>query len=450
MIASYLVPERNGAALLRRIAVLSARAEAMGMPALEARDLGVRTRQGHPGRWREIEVSGEPPELNGWSLIGCLWHARGAATTLLLPGQDAPPHQDDGMEARCDCCHTRRHRTMTFLFRNEDTGAEVQVGSSCASQFFGLGLDAGFAESVAAYLRSLKEIEAAHSRTWRYAERNAATEDPVAVAAVSARVLERHGWLSARDAKQTGEPSTARLVRQAVELLQDDPEEAARQGLVPRRKDRDAAKAAIEWITDAVRKRPDSAFLKDLSDVARMTDVPLSDWPLLATLVPVWQRTMDRQAKRRAELEESADSEFVSQRGRRFETLVSVTHQSKPHFSEWGASWMIKGMDGDGNVLTWWTSDRNRYQVDRNYEIRGTVKEHRIWRPRDSEMEIRETSLSRVALIAELPAAAKPAKARRPAPVKQPQVVAGSPEETTCDLSDEDLDALGQAFGPVP
>jgi len=84
----------------------------------------------------ETTITGEPPKHNGWVFLATLEWVETGVIVRAVPG--APPADRDKFEPnKCDHCNTYRRRNETYVVRNEETGEQLQVGSTCLKDFLG-------------------------------------------------------------------------------------------------------------------------------------------------------------------------------------------------------------------------------------------------------------------------------------------------------------------------
>lgn len=84
----------------------------------------------------DTTITGEPPKHNGWVFLATLEFLENGVIVRSVPG--APLVDRDSLEPnKCDHCGTYRRRNETYLVKNEETGQQLQVGSTCLKDFLG-------------------------------------------------------------------------------------------------------------------------------------------------------------------------------------------------------------------------------------------------------------------------------------------------------------------------
>ena len=87
-------------------------------------------------RW-ETKITGEPPRHNGWVFLASLEWIETGVITRNAPGAKVMVDRDALKPGHCDHCGYNRRRKTTYVVLNEETGEQVQVGSTCLKDFLG-------------------------------------------------------------------------------------------------------------------------------------------------------------------------------------------------------------------------------------------------------------------------------------------------------------------------
>ena len=153
-------------------------------------------------------------------------------------------------------------------------------------------------------------------------------------------------------------------------------------------------KDAVEWLDKQDAKND---YMHNLKTVAELDYTTYSRFGILVSLFPTWNKDLEIQAQRKAEMEAGKVSEHIGQIGDR----VTVDVQSVKCITSWESSYngysltttyVWKIVDVKGNVFTWktskWIDEDNLPKA-----IKGTVKEHKVFR------EIKQTELTRCTII---------------------------------------------------
>jgi hypothetical protein len=112
---------------------------------------------------------------------------------------------------------------------------------------------------------------------------------------------------------------------------------------------------------------------------------------LVCSAVAAWQRAMNQQVEYAKKREALKASQHVGRVGERLRGVAATVHQVRAlPASEWGARTLVKFLDAQGNLMTWFASGDHDYTPGARAKITGTVKEHREYQG------VCETQLSRV------------------------------------------------------
>lgn len=119
-----------------------------------------------------LEVKGDVPNINRWSILGTIEPVLGQNDKYTLhsyTNKDLPKQYRDLEEpTKCEHCDTNRKRNQTFVIKNRETDEVLQVGSSCMKDF----IDSKQLTMLMTYSSIFKEIE-------NTAKENSPERDPV-------------------------------------------------------------------------------------------------------------------------------------------------------------------------------------------------------------------------------------------------------------------------------
>lgn len=119
-----------------------------------------------------LEIQGDVPNINRWSILGTIEPVLGQTDKYTLhsyTNKDLPKQYRDLEEpTKCEHCDTNRKRNQTFVIKNRETDEVLQVGSSCMKDF----IDSKQLTMLMTYSSIFKEIE-------NTAKENNITNDPV-------------------------------------------------------------------------------------------------------------------------------------------------------------------------------------------------------------------------------------------------------------------------------
>lgn len=337
-------------------------------------------------KWLRVEVSGEPPVVEGgWKFQASLDHLYGSDAGNLVhtaPSCEDIPEKYKTTTAHCDHCKTNRRRKKTVLLVNE-AGEWIQVGRSCLKDFF--GLDPARAAFMASWIHQVEDAvrEATFGgnggRSWYISLDKFMAE--------TAAVVRMYGWVSRTEASDwyARKVATADIVIERLESRKIADEDKATDA------DRKAATKAIEWAADLKDNgEPLNDYLYNLSVIAEAGWVGSKTIGLAASMFVAGQNAEKRArqaAKKAAWDAKKATFKHFGTEKKREEFTLKVT-RIIDHEGEWGTTWIVGLEDTEGNPAVWFSSNRPRLKdkgieykksevlVGKTYLVRGTVKEH--------------------------------------------------------------------------
>ncbi len=293
----------------------------------------------------------------------------------------------------CEHCNTNHMRKYTYIVHNVKTDEFKQVGTACLKDFtYGMS-----ATAVASYEDALHDVEEAQGYNFHgfaggemmyrqqeylqfviecvnkfgYAKRGEenATVDRV------------HRYMTALFKECSSKKDFEWRERQIAEMemhnFQWDTES-----------NRETAKKALEW---ALKQEANSNYMQNLLVVCKQSRVAEHNVGILASLIPVYYKAVERELKLAAQKAEEAKSEWQGKVGERLTVIIKdedwrvVTSWE----TQWGWTGIYKMVDANGNIYTWKTSGGIEGRECHAVEIRGTVKAHNEFRG------VKQTELTR-------------------------------------------------------
>lgn len=333
-------------------------------------------------------------QVNGWQFVADIEHTeKGNIFHKALTDVEIPVRYRTS-DTYCEHCNTKRIRKGTYLVMNTETGEFKQVGHNCLMDY-----THGMSASWAAYMASLRaifeEVEEKPVGGWGWHERYYHTEEFLHY---TAETIRRFGYTKSNNGTDTksrvqdffdvDHGNTLYWTQENIDKVRDlmqsvgfDAESAEAKQMTD---------DALTWLEN---QEATNDYLHNLKVVTALDYTTSNRFGLLVSLFPTWNRELEAEAKRKAEAEAGKASEHVGKIGDR----LTVAVESVKCLTSWESCydgyhttttyiWKIVGKDG--NVYTWKTShwfDEDRAPA----EIKGTVKEHKIFR------EVKQTELTR-------------------------------------------------------
>jgi hypothetical protein len=343
------VLERNLPELARRIAQLARRAERLGTGPLTLRDTGRRD-----GERACVVLEGRPPTLAGWTLAALVDHRDEGSTLRVLTAIPAELDRTRFAEPRCDHCHLRRRRAQTFVVWHAATRRLRQVGSGCLRDFLD-GHDPDRLCRQADYLllaqRELRD-GGTHAQADDVADRGDALQEFAAHAAHTLRV---DGWVSRRQARDSGRAATADAAQRSLQTTPDAPDAPARV----------LAAAALGWARELLGAHEQlSEFERDAVAAANAgTLLTARERGLICVLIAVYRRRRAR-------------SRHLGSQGDWLDIVVLVERVVETRSRRNGPIHRHDLIDVDGNRLVWWQTRGAQLPPGRAIHLRARVERH--------------------------------------------------------------------------
>lgn len=304
-----------------------------------------------------VWIDGAQPAVAGWRPVANLVRTGDQNVFRAPPGVTVP----ESFRSRhvCDHCSTKRARKETWILRNVDTGALIQVGRTCIQDFFGGACDPA---TLAFWATAWDACEGAGDPTADYAE----TADYLACVATAVRV---DGWTSA-SAAGYGRRATWGLAA----MIMDPPPLVRGADPLPRptAADHDTATEALAWIRSA---DLDSEYLRNLAAACSSDYAHRKVFGLLASLVgAAYPGHVERKAKA-----QRPASRHYGATGDRIDLACTVLGAHTWRSERFGWKTVVTLCDDAGHTFKWWASrEIEDLGTGDRVTVRATVKAHEI------------------------------------------------------------------------
>lgn len=337
-----------------------------------------------------VTITGSAPRLAGWTFVATLQHEEEGTVIRTVPTVELEEGALKAYRAAkpvCDHCDIKRKRNDTFIVRNE-VGDLKQVGRNCLGDFLGTTSPQDAAR-LADLLTGLDEVLSDGSWGGGSGPIVADLEEYLGYVA---RSMRENGWLSrtAARAQDRGHAATANQAWQSLFPMSPDDRKHA---LVPETEDAKRAEQALAWAENFFEGRDLNDFEHNLHIITMGGTVTYRTAGIAASLISCWERETGRQLEReRAKKERRVSTGYLGTPGKReifrarLEGVISLEGQ-------YGVTTIHRFYTVEGQLLIWKTGSA-RLEVGTEYEIKGTVKEHSLYR------EEMQTVLSRCAATA--------------------------------------------------
>jgi len=338
------------------------------------------------GYW-SVEILGTAPKYAGWSFIATLdFDPEAGLITKTVPNFKGVVDRS-GLRANwCDHCKTNRFRRFGYLLENE-SGARVQVGSSCIKDFLGQDVRPVFHDADAV------------RDSVCYGGFDDYDVSPLDAIAIAWAAVQEFGFVRASEYDNV--PTKVRM--EQVIYPRTRPDEAALADRAVGDKLRPlAAKAAeqAKLIRDFILSDEfsgDSEYVQNLKNIVGAERVGRRFFGLLASAPQAWAKAVERDLRRQAEKAEITNEFFGSVKDR-IELTVRV--KSIRYFDgDFGTTTIYTLVTDDGHPAQWWASNSalGNEVTNHSYLVKATIKGH------EEYQGTKYTKLTRVTVLEDHP-----------------------------------------------
>lgn len=406
------IPVFNYNSLVEAIEKMNRRAEKLGCQPLVLRvvreyeaERKSRTGAKYMQARMEVELEGETPKLNGWSLLAAVeMLANGENLVRTVPGRTVPESYRT-TDTHCDHCKSVRRRKEVFILGHDD-GRFVQVGRQCIADFLGHVSAENLAARAEWEFSAGDLCRAAGDEDFCGRGGGEFCRDIREYLTTAAIVIRRLGWVSntmvrERSNEYHSEISTSSL---AWSLLIDwrkpyVQEMVAKHDLRAEERDEKLAQEALEW----AKNQPTtgvSDYLYNLGVACRQSCVTYKTIGIVASAIAAYQRHLDKEAELNARRRRNLERRHVGEVGKRCD-FENVTVVRLRYFDgQFGVTTLVMFEDAAGNCLVWWASREPDVEEGDVVDVRGTVKAHNDYKG------CPQTELQRVKITRKQPLAA--------------------------------------------
>ena len=350
----------------------------------------------HNLRYVEVEAEGKA-QMGDWVWLASVEHTE-KGNLIHSPRDIAIPEKYYTSGGFCEHCNSNRARRYLYLVGNVKTNEVRQVGRTCVRDYtHGLNAD-----MIALCTSMIDEFEEAEERMPGFGFGFGSFEcyEVEMVVRFICETIRHFGyvpkgqddnWATAARAEAYMNVALGH-VRYFYERKAFD--EAKKQmekvGFDADSEQATAeAKAALAWIMEQDASR--SAWTHNLQTLVQLGEIKTEHYGILASLIPAWNKSLVREAERKAKEAAVANSKHVGEVGERITFEVASTDIVTSWETDYGMVWLVKFVSKDGNVFMWRASSLNALPDDFSEikAIKGTVKSH------DEYRGVKQTFVSR-------------------------------------------------------
>lgn len=304
----------------------------------------------YTARFVQVEADGKAI-INDWRFIVSVEHTENGNIIKKCCYDVEVPRKYRTSKPICEHCGSNRFRKNTCIIQNLQTGEFKQVGKSCLADFTN-GMSAEYAAHYISLFDALIEGE--------YIEPGFKAKSYIEIKEALRFVAEtmRHfGYVKAdgdRPTKYRARDYYMATYKMAG-LLQAELEEEMQKVSFDHNSDyaKEISEKALEWV---LKQEEGNEYMHNLKTVCNSNYVTFENFGILASLIPTYNRVMEKEQRIEAERNADKKSEYIGKVGERITILVSDFKVITSWETQYGITAIFKIVDEGGNVFTWKTS----------------------------------------------------------------------------------------------
>ena len=318
-------------------------------------------------RFIQIEAEGTAI-INNWQFIASVEHTENGNIIKKCCYDVEVPEKYYTSKPVCEHCGSNRYRKNTYLVQNLQTGEFKQVGRSCLADFTN-GMSAEYVAHYISLFDALIEGEYVESgcKTKKYIEIKEALK-------YIAETIRHFGYVKADGNRPTKYRARDYYMagNKMAGLLQNSLMEEMKSISFNYKSEyaQNISENALKWILS---QNPDNEYIHNLKTVCSGNYVTFENFGILASLIPAYNRAMEREQKIEAERHANKKSEHVGNIGDRITILIADSNMITSWETQYGRTAIFKITDENGNVFTWKTSGGISEDTKK---VVATVKSH--------------------------------------------------------------------------
>jgi hypothetical protein len=355
----------------------------------EFRDVKDSAGEIHKLRYVEVEADGKA-QMNGWEWLASV--ERTEKGNLINSARDVEvPTKYYHSDPYCEHCRKNVWRKYLYLVRNTETGEIKQVGRGCLKDYTH-GMSAEMIAFYQSLFTGLEEAEAEIPSGGMGFYGKVEYYDVEEVTRFICETIRLFGYVPK---SAEGKLSTAARAGNFYDVshnrkhmffpcydrfyeIKAEMEKIGFDANSPAAVKE--AKEALAWIAE--QDDSHSSYLHNVKLVCSMGQVRSWHYGILASLIPTWNKSLVREAERKAREAAESHSKHVGNVGERLSFDVAKTEVVTSWETDYGTMWLVKFVTTDGDVLMWRASNINALPDDLELvkKVTGTVKDHDEYR----------------------------------------------------------------------
>jgi len=320
-----------------------------------------------------VEVSGETPQIKGYTFVGNIDHDGGINVVHSAQGQDIPVVYRE-QKPHCDHCNTNRLKKYSFIIRNNESAETMQIGKTCLKDFFDQSITSyvSYYEFFETMMDELRDPDS----EWYGMGSVEYIADTKEVFATASTLIKDFGFVPSAE-----ENSTKGLLLSQIFPTQSD----YKNGIQFVKPDTLGGEQAIKWIEE---NDSGTEFIFNLKQMITKAGIGAKHFGYIAGAVASYITEVERLKK----ASYTYINEYVGEIKKRqdFDVTVISSHSFEGYY---GWVEIINFVDNEGHSLVWFNSGEFKELDDgEKLTIKGTPKSHEEYKGQ------KQTGLSRVVI----------------------------------------------------
>ena len=395
--SKFIVCEDNMKYVEKSIDTLNKKAKKLNLPEIQliitnpTYEEYTKDKKKYIKKFYDVAVIGEAPIINGWIFVASISTDQRTSIIRQNTSVEIEPgalNQYREHPTHCEHCNSNRRRKNTYIVKHIDSGSLKQVGSTCIRDFTGHMNP----QKILAFYDSLHEFKyipdfakfEGNINYGNYYEFNTY----MSFVAYCTRV---YGFVKSRIDNDEQWPTKSHAMHLLNEMYK--PLKRGEDREMPEAIDNENYKKAIKYFLEDTFVTTKGDFRSFVDNVKVIIDAAEKDGMIrekdVAYIAPLVQMYFAFE-KKTEESKITATSEFIGEVGKR-QDFVLTLKKFYTFEGAWGASNIYVFNDETGNVFIWKTGAY--LEKDETYTIKGTIKEHKIFR------DVKQTIISRGKVI---------------------------------------------------
>ena len=317
--------------------------------------------------WAKIDLQGCVPKVGNYELIGVISKVEDKHLIKCVPGKQVPETYRSN-QFYCDHCHINRYRAEVVVVQDTVTQEYKQLGKQCLKDYLGISLENLVNQFT--WINDLIE----DCQNYDRCPKSQLVVSPEHYLIQVAIAVRKFGYVSTAKSYDSDTMSTKSIAWNIVypypRFIKDWIDHYE---LYEEEQDKLLANNALEWAKHLVGT---NNFENNIKVLANCQHVEYKNCGYLAAIIPCYQKFIG-DIKEKAKIVRK-ESNWIGEIKKRMELNVKCVF-TKVFDSQYGDKTLVKFVDSEENVLTWFASGLVDFEPEQSYNIKFTVTKHEVY-----------------------------------------------------------------------